>query len=218
MNKRGQIFVFAAIIIGLVTFLLFTKPNTMHEEILLENFGQVSQNYLTEIPNVVDNSIYNEELVEDNLQRYTNDFLVKYARRELDPNVGIIYIYTNGTDIILDNHLNNEIVTFTGLDVTDIKIFSSDEQIEGSLVLDGTGITGDASTSLCETIDPNIPPDQIPYCVIKKSNLFGKDTLTLKIGEYSYDFKIDTQSPNIIAIIKSSEGNTTKVDTFQTEI
>src|SRR3989344_1937709 len=122
MHKRGQIFIFAAIIIGLVTFLLFTKPNTMHEEILLDNFGQVSQNYLTEMPKVVDNSIYNEELVEDNLQRYTNDFLVKYARRELDPNVGIIYIYTNGTDIIVDNHLNNEIVTFTGLDITDVKI------------------------------------------------------------------------------------------------
>ena len=216
MHKRGQIFIFAAIIIGLVTFLLFTKPNTMHEEILLDNFGQVSQNYLTEMPKVVDNSIYNEELVEDNLQRYTNDFLVKYARRELDPNVGIIYIYTNGTDIIVDNHLNNEIVTFTGLDITDVKIFSSDEQIEGSLVLEGTGITGDASTSLCETID--LPLDQIPYCIIKISSLFGKDDLTLKIGDYSYDFKINTQSPNLIAIIKSSEGNTTKVDTFQTEI
>jgi len=208
MNKRGQIFIFAAIIIGLVTFLLFTKPNTMNEEILLENFGQISQNYLTEMPKVVDNSIYNEELVEKNLEKYTNDFLEKYARRELDPNVGIVYIYSNGTDLIIDNHLKGEVVSFKqGLGPVDVA-FSTDTSIEGDLILEETGISGTQSAELCvgELQD---------YCIIT-SDIGGQ--LTLKIGDYSYDFKIDMQSPNIIAIVKSSDGTTTKVDIFQTEI
>src|SRR3989344_5112134 len=210
MNKRGQIFIFAAIIIGLVTFLLFTRPNTMHEEILLENFGQVSQNYLSEMPKVVDNSIYNEELVEKNLEKYTNDFLVKYARRELDPNVGIVYIYSNGTDLIIDNHLKGEIVSFKQ-DMGQIPMdvaFSTDTKMEGDLVLEETGISGDLSAKLCieELKD---------YCILAVD---PGSLLILKIGDYIYEFEIATKSPNIIAIIKSSDGITTKVDTFQTTI
>lgn len=218
MDKRGQIFIFAAIVVALVTFMLFTKPNTMREEILLENFGEISENYLNEAPKVIDNSLYNEFLVEQNLEKYTGSFL-NYARNQLDPNVGIVYIYTNGTSLIVDNHLKDELISFTSLSEPDIKIFSKGEPLEGGFILEGTGINNKAFADLCATIDPQLGEKDVPYCIININTDPAQDNnIKLKIGDNDYYFDIGSKNPSMVVIIKSSKGETTKVDVSETII
>ena len=83
MNKRGQFFIFVAIIVALLVFTLITKSNTIREEVTLQNFEQLSQNYLTESPKVINYAIYSVESPEVSLSSFTEEFVNKYEAGEL---------------------------------------------------------------------------------------------------------------------------------------
>jgi len=215
MNKRGQAYILAAIIVCLVAFLLVSKPNVIRERVSLENFESISNNYLIESPKVV-NDVLEERGIEDisevgnKLEDFNQKFLEDYARNQ-DPNFGLIYIYTDKNGMVIQNYLKNEKVVFLGQEGGAIEVLLGDEtQIESVAVFEGTGANANLKTNLCEYYEG--------YCMLSK-NKIPNGPIILKIGEAKYEFEITPESPELIAIVKSSaEDGTVKVEVSEEKI
>jgi len=209
MNKRGQFFIFVAIIVALVIFVLVSKSNTMREEISLENFKALSQNYLTESPKVINYAIYSlpaDQQIQQ-LSDFSEDFINNYARNN-DPNIGLIYIYNDpnpeNNKVAIQNLLKNEQVNVVTSSANQL-LFSTSDSSTGDLCISDTGVCTQATANLCDI--------NLNYCVLSGNSLSGP--LTLKIGDISYNFELPANNPGFIVIVKSTEGETTKVDISQ---
>ncbi len=94
MEKRGQVFLVAGIILALVLFSVSVVYNDYEEKILLEDFPDLSENYEREATKVVNEALLsgsNPAEVSTELDEFTSDY-VDYAR-ERDPNIGFVYVY-----------------------------------------------------------------------------------------------------------------------------
>lgn len=213
MDKRGQFFIFVAIILALLVFTLVSKSNTIREQVSLENFEELSQNYLTESPKVINYAIYSVQSPEDKLSQFSEKFIHNYARNN-DPNIGILYAYNNpdpkNQKLVIQNLLKGEkvVIDTPGAGEQPVFLFNTDEGIEGDLCIEETGTCIPGKTNLCENI--------VDYCLLSGSSLSG--TVTLKVGDVSYDFNFPAKTPSFIVVVRSTEGQTTKVDISQTTI
>lgn len=147
MNKRGQFFILAAIILMLAIFVLVTKVNTYEEKMLLEDFPELSDNYKTEASRVVNDALLSGQNPTANggaLQKFTEEY-VSYAKT-IDPRLGIVYAYRNPltNEIVVDNYYTGAIT------VGPENIFSADEKSlnEVSLDLGGTNFKRSIPTKL----------------------------------------------------------------------
>ncbi len=99
MNKRGQMFVIAAVVVILLVWMVTTTYNSVHEEVALEDFNELSSNYQEERPKVINYAI--DQGAEDGgaseLAEFTEEF-VDYAQGSSQPNFGIFNIVKVGED------------------------------------------------------------------------------------------------------------------------
>jgi len=205
MDKRGQFFIFVAIIVALLVFTLITKSNIIREEVTLQNFEQLSQNYLTESPKVINYAIYSVQSPETSLSTFTEEFVNNYAKNN-DPNIGLVYLYNDpgNNKVVIKNLLSNEKVTFNISNNFNV-LFDTSQTVTGDLCVTETGICTQGSGNLCD-VEQN-------YCVLSGGSLSGP--IALKIGDISYDFTLPENNKGFIVIVKSKEGDTTKVDVSQ---
>ena len=209
MDKRGQFFIFVAIIVALLVFTLITKSNTIREEVTLQNFEQLSQNYLTESPKVINYAIYSVDpsvTPEGALSEFTEEFVGTYAQNN-DPNIGLVYVYNDPANnkVVIENLLNGEKVTINPQGQSQLLFSITTDNIDGELCVEGIGCQT-ANANLCQNINQN-------YCVLSGDSLSGP--ITLKIGDINYNFPLPENNPSFIVIVKSTEGDTTKVDISQ---
>lgn len=218
MNKRGQIYLVAAIIVCMIAFVLVAKSNYIREQVLLQNFKDISSNYLTESPKVVNGVLENQESdlssedkltkIKEELSGFTKDFVDNYAKNQ-DPNVGLIYIYNDENGVIIQNSLNGEKVSFVGSSNDNI-LLSYDEPLTGDIVFVGTGTSVATAAPLCNSGNEK-------YCILE-ANTLPPGKYNLNIGNINYPFEINQDSPELIVIVKSSEGNTVKVDVSENKL
>jgi hypothetical protein len=124
MNKRGQFYIIIALIISLALFGITYKVNEITEPVLFTDFNDVSENYVSEATKVVNDALeMEEEDVDGRIEEFTDSFL-DYAKQR-NPNLGLLYIYSNGGDITIENHLDESIV------IDGENILGGDEIIQG---------------------------------------------------------------------------------------
>ena len=58
-GKKGQVFLVAAIILGLALISVTTKQNTAKEYPIISDYEELSNNYLTEAPKIINYAKYN---------------------------------------------------------------------------------------------------------------------------------------------------------------
>ncbi len=131
MNKRGQFYIIIALIISLALFGITYKVNEIKEPVLFSDFNDVSENYVSEATKVVNDALEEEGDVLGNVDLFTDRFL-EYAKQR-NPNLGLLYIYSDGTDIVMDNHLDEPI------EVNGESVLGGDDIIQGiTLEVGGT--------------------------------------------------------------------------------
>jgi len=200
MNKRGQFYILVALIVCFLAFIVVSKANTIQEQIALQNFDSFAQNYLEESARVTNEELANQNPdVNSKLSTFTNDF-VDYARKK-DPNLGVVYIYGEGENLIIKNYLNGETlkVVNVGGGTPIVNLLSTNAGITGNFEFEGTGIGITANTPAGEAV-----PDKT---VVATGNI---DKIEIQIGDLVYPFDVSS-TPNIAVIIKSEEGDTIKV-------
>lgn len=225
MNKRGQIYIFSAIIVCMVAFVLVAKSNTIREQVLLDNFKDISSNYLTESPKVINNALGTQtadltpeqklKQIEIQLSTFTGSFVNNYAKNQ-DPGVGLIYIYNDENGVVIQNSLNNEVAHFNVVGGGQYNLLSTTDATCGKIVIEGTGAGSEGCSNLCGSSDPNKN-----YCILT-SGISGDINLVIESetggAPINYNFNINPESPELIVILKSQDKNTVKVDVSESAL
>ena len=108
MNKRGQFYLIIVLVLAFLIYGVTGKTNSIEKPILFQDFSDLSENYVTESKNIVNDALYSNSLnVATDLDSFTQEFLV-YAKQK-NPSVGIVYVYKEGIDVRVANYLDNPI-------------------------------------------------------------------------------------------------------------
>ncbi len=142
MNKRGQFFIIMAVVIASVVFALSTRVNKFEQEIPVADFAGLANNYIVEVPKLIDYSIYNKQQdISLNLLRdFTNNFL-SYARTK-NSNLGLVYVYGDDKNnkTVIENYLpSGSIVVYNTSDNNKNQLFPADENIINGVILNISG-------------------------------------------------------------------------------
>lgn len=114
MNKRGQFYIIAALIIAAIIAGLLAEVNYAKRRPKPIKFYDLSEDYEAEVTRIIDRGIYlgkKEEQINDDVANFTKKFL-DYAQ-EKDPNLQLFYLYGNSQKITAVNYAleDAEIVT-----------------------------------------------------------------------------------------------------------
>lgn len=135
MNKRGQVFLIAAIVLALALFSVSIVYNSIHVEPPLNEYRKLSENYLTEFPKVVNFARYNDLDEPATISSFNNAF-IGFAK-EKEPNFGVFYTFR-------DSRGNVHIVNTLNKKSLRIEVVSGnrDSRLRFDLVSSSTGATG----------------------------------------------------------------------------
>ena len=115
MNKRGQIFLIAAIIFAMGIYSVAINYNTIKTYAGLEDYKELSENYQTEYPKVINFAIYNGTNPEEAAENFTQAYLAQVKGK--DPNFGVFYLFKdNQGNLHIVNMLNNKVISLTFTD------------------------------------------------------------------------------------------------------
>jgi len=145
MNKKGQVFLIAAIIFIFAVYSVIIKYNTAKEYAALEDYEEITENYQSEFPKVVNKALYKEdETVESALEKFNKKFLSN--ARQKDPNYGVLYAYKDARgNLHIVNTLNKKVINIEFSDpriggrVKEAKIIGDGITSEGQICLSNIG-------------------------------------------------------------------------------
>lgn len=105
MNKRGQIYILAALILAVAFYLLLTKTNIIFENPIEDDFEELSKNYDLESAKFVNSLLEQpgEPDVENSFKTFTDKF-TSYSELQ-NPDFGLIYIFNYKGVLYVGNYL-----------------------------------------------------------------------------------------------------------------
>src|SRR3989344_9089003 len=139
MYKKGQFFIFAAIVISLAVFAVTIQSNRIEERVLAEDFNDLSKNYATEVPKVINDAIKNspdDPTVRQGMVDTFTDRFLKYART-IDPNLGMAYVYKDPSlpDKVIVKNALGETITISSKSTEATTLFSTNEKTINAISL-----------------------------------------------------------------------------------
>src|SRR3989344_6215170 len=109
MNKKGQVFLIAAIIFIFAIYSVIITYNKASEYAALEDYDALTENYQNEFPKVANKALLQEDDVNDKLKDFNKQFIDN--ARQTDPNYGALYAYKDQQGILhIVNTLNNKVI------------------------------------------------------------------------------------------------------------
>jgi len=112
MNKRGQIYLLAALIIAVSVFSIASIVNWVEYKQVGEGFEKLAQNYESESTKFV-NSLFNEEISNDLIFDAFFEFTIKFSSyaKSQSPGFGLIHAFNgNETSIQIGNFFDREVL------------------------------------------------------------------------------------------------------------
>lgn len=145
MNKRGQIFLIAAIIFVISVYSVAIEYNTIKTYPGLEDYKDLSDNYQTEYPKLINFALYNGTNPIPVIDNFTQTFLQEAKKK--DPNFGTFYMYKDSQgNLHIVNTLNNKVlnINFIGIDGKEVTItlFSQNTPSKGQICINNVGCNG----------------------------------------------------------------------------
>lgn len=108
MNKRGQIYILAAILFGFTIFTLTSKVNYTVDREIEDNFQELSDNYAIESSKFINTILESERMnVSREISRFTTKF-EKFATNQ-NPDFGLIFLFPYEGRIYIENYLDKSI-------------------------------------------------------------------------------------------------------------
>ena len=209
MNKRGQFYIIMAIVVSLIIYSLYLPENKIEEVTLFEDFRDISLNYQTESPKVVNHYIYKnleDEDLKNAITNFTSDFLEQIQQK--NPNVNLVFFLSNGTHVFIKSYFDNSIL-FQQTNTTK-ELFGENQESLNSIKLKVSGKDFE---------------QQVPVKMKNFGNEFTSQTLPLsddefvvEIGTIFHNFQLNRNNigNEFIFLIEANNGNITNIYTSGT--
>ena len=191
MQKRGQVYLTAALLLGFVLFGLISQPNIIKKIVIEDDFKQLAKNYDLESKQNLNKDVLatkSEKEIEQNFREFTESF-TEYAQSQ-NPNFGLIYILYYKQNLYLGNYLDTSV--YIGEEEQMIRGYYEDATEQASAGLGPLQINLQAETNIGET---SLNEDKTHF-----TTTFNQETLNLKIGEYTYPIALSKETPELIIV------------------
>lgn len=184
MNKRGQIYIVAALILSVVIFLLVSQTNFVREILIEDDFEQISQNFDIESAKFMNSLLAgDDDDISSDFDTFTKKF-TDYVKVE-NPEFEFVFVIEYGVDKYAGYYIKKDIKI--GPDTT----LESNDPITGDVYQDDFSITLEITGE----------------GKVRSVN----DTSTITIEDIVYILNIDPGTPQIIIISREEKGEQTKV-------
>ena len=192
MEKRGQVYLIAALILTGVLYVILTQPNKYYQDVLEKDFSRISKNYYIESSKMI-NSLMNKDpspdQVYDNFIRFTTIFTA-YTKAQ-NPDMGLIYLfyYEKDNTVQIGNYLDEAITI---------------KRRDGNILL--PGCYDKVSTSI-DFEGLEIPVDMnlggVMECIKEVSPSEGK--VTINYLGFDYQLNIKKNKPQLMVVTLQDE-------------
>lgn len=191
MDKRGQIYILAAILFGFVLFMLTSRMNYATEKSIEDDFKELSKNYAVEASKFM-NSILgkNDKYVANKFAEFTEDFS-RFANNQ-NPDFGLIFLFPYQNMLYIGNYIDSDIKA-------------------GGHVLKGCGSFREGSISVD---DMN---SEVKYSLLSggsescRGMITFTSRLSMDIYDMRYEFELNKDTPEIVIIGREDKEGQIKV-------
>ena len=140
---KGQMFVLTAIVVIMMIWMVTATYNSATVEIALEDFNELSQNYMSEKPKVENYAILNDEDRSEAIALFSGKY-VQYVRGSSQPNFGVFNVVKVDGGYEIQNFLPGDyVIKLEGNNIEgkeiQLNVLSHDQDTEGTISLDVAG-------------------------------------------------------------------------------
>ncbi len=107
MDKRGQLYLLAALLIGFIIFIVVTPANQVKETVIEDNFQDLARNFETESAKFLNAVIEKNADVSKAFLNFTVLFS-SYAKTK-NPDFGLLYLFLYNNKLYVGNYLQDPI-------------------------------------------------------------------------------------------------------------
>lgn len=202
MSKRGQLYIFAALILAVVLFLLISKSIIVYQEPVEDDFEELSRNYNYEaskfinslLGNLPEDEAESSEYIKKQFVEFTADF-TSYSKNQ-NPDFMLIYAFKQGGTLFLGNYLNIPILIRHSGSVYET-VVGCFEEINSCINLDFIKKCTEGSTM-----------SAISDCTITPSSAYPIDIF---VNGVRYSFEVGSDSPEVVIMSRENLGEQRKV-------
>jgi len=197
--KKGQVYLLAAIIIGLLLFTLVTPSNLVHQQVIDDDFEALSQNYQVESAKFL-NEVLNQQgvdrsVINTSFLNFTIAF-TSYSKTK-NPNFGLIYAFPFGAGLFIGNYAQVPM---------NITVNSNMIPLDGCF----DEVSTTVSVAGVNLDIPGLTPSMYKDCTTFTAYPTD-DKMNLLIEDVHYTFNLDGGRSDIIVVSRESLGDDIKV-------
>jgi len=214
MEKRGQIYILVALIIGIVVFLVVSKTNIFIQEEPTSDIEAISENYVIESNKLINSLIgAKKENIAEILSQTTTEFVYQYAKTR-DPQFGLVYVFTNQDGAVVQNYLDSRVIIEAQSGEREV-LTNPEAQYElGTIELGGVKIDQGYTYRQIQTEFPDLFDQVLKEKFKGEVSVKGGDQIVLDVDGIQYYFIVgDTVELNAVA--RRTEGD--QIQVFQTK-
>ncbi len=201
MDKRGQLYIIAALIIGFIIFIIITPVNVTKQTELGDNFEEIGKNFEVESAKFLNSLIGANLNVEKAFLNFTVLF-TSYAKTK-NPDFGLLYLFMYNEKLYVGNYLHDRIAVD----------YQGTHQLSGcfSRIRDEFAIAG--LTLSVQNLDLSLVQDCSLMINAGTSNRVG--VKIIEPNSTIVDFRIDAVrgNPDVVIVAKEKMGNVRKIYT-----
>ncbi len=112
ITKKGQVYILAALILGLVIYGLSTVVNKFEQQKIEGDFARLSENYDVESSKLINSLIFNNKEVFNSFTEFTSLFTA-YSKSQ-NPSFELIYSLEYNDTVQVGNFLSKQVIVYDG--------------------------------------------------------------------------------------------------------
>jgi len=201
MDKRGQLYIIAALIIGFIIFIVITPVNIVKQAEPEDNFQEIGKNFETESAKFLNRLIESDSNIERAFLNFTVLF-TSYAKTK-NPDFGLLFLFIYNDKLYVGNYLHDRIIV----------------NYQGSHPLNGcfSQIKAEFAVAGLTLNVPNLNLNLVQNCLLA-INAVTNNRVGIEIIEPNntrVDFRIDVVkgNPDVVIVAKEKKGNTRRIFT-----
>lgn len=200
MEKRGQVYLLAALILGFVLFILYSQTNLVRKTVVEDDFEELSKNYEIEGAKFVNSLLKNDKEVSNAFKNFTALF-TSYSKTK-NPDFGLIYAFDYKTNLYVGNYLNHSITVKKGSKYKDLQ--GCYDKVKTSVSVGGLSLDiKDIDYKLLGECTWETPSDETQPTY----------NITLVIEGIEYVVDVTSGNPELVIVSRESKGADKKVYT-----
>lgn len=195
MDKRGQVYILAALILTAVLYGISRQSNLLFQENIEDDFNKLSENYNIESAILINSLLNNNADVVDGFSNFTVLF-TSYSKSQ-NPSFGLIYAFDFENEIQIGNFLSKEIIIDSGTGETSLsRLNGCYNDISATVRFHGL------------SFDPGLSLIDIGECTTK---IPSTEKIWIGIEDLWYPFEIKEGQPQVMIVSKEEVKEQRKV-------